>query len=200
MLEVDVYFFRFVNLFHKSNVTADNFWIAARNIGIGDFDSSGQYLFGFTQYHLKIIICHTPFHLIIHVGSRVAAVEEKLGVVSSDEVFSNIIKENLEIAGHNFITFNSPDYHMKKVSTFYQDLFKNDSPDQLILALNKLMKVNGKYNIVVQNVFKRLSSLLSLKHQELRRILPEGRAMNVSPPANGQTFNSMTGVFIYYKI
>ena len=87
--------------------------------------------------------------------------------------------EDLKIAADMFIYLNlcpsaeSVQIWLRTMSTFFDDLFKKKPANEIILTLNRMMKT--KYdtdgNIFAQKIFKRASSLLALKYEEIQRLL-----------------------------
>ena len=69
---------------------------------------------------------------------------------------------------------------------FYKNLFESQSPSKIILTLNRMMKSNKKKGLLIgksidEKLFKKLSTLLSLKYEEIQGILPiPRRELNVS--------------------
>ena len=105
------------------------------------------------------------------VLSQVATIEQQLEVQSSDIKFENITLENLKHAAEMFIylkTENPCTDSLKEWlnvwGTIYTDIFENQSPQEILLSLNRMMKINqtasneGK----VETVLERTASFLSL--------------------------------------
>ena len=58
-------------------------------------------------------------------------------------------------------------------STFYNDLFKTETADKIILTLNRIIKTTSQESKdAAANIFKRTSSVLSLKHTDIQSRLP----------------------------
>ena len=84
-------------------------------------------------------------------------VEKEMGIESSEMRFENMTVENINIAGELFIYLNTcpgnfdNDMDMtpnqiwfQKWFRFYHDLFKTRTPYQILLTLNRVMKINSK--------------------------------------------------------
>ena len=114
-----------------------------------------------------------------------AAVEEELRVKSSDEIIEDITTDKLKNAADIFFDLNTspsinPNYETwaKTWATFIQDLFENNSPNEIILTLNRLMKVKTEslskivieYKEILEKIFKEVSILLSLKNEDLKKL------------------------------
>ena len=103
--------------------------------------------------------------------SQVATIEQKLEVESSDITFENITMENLKHAAKMFIylkTQNPCTDSLKEWlnvwGTIYTDIFETQSPQEILLTLNRMMRSNqtasdeGK----VKTVLEKTASFLSL--------------------------------------
>ena len=128
--------------------------------------------------------------------------EDDFGAGKSDTNF-NLTAANLKTAAQMFIYLNScpgtlakfDEFSKNKANEqwfkswfkFYDDLLRFESPVQIVLTLNRLMKKhstgNGKENIRNQNLFKKISTMLNLKYRDIQTILPGGLS-NVSLIAN----------------
>ena len=114
--------------------------------------------------------------------ATLVALEQKLGFNSSEQRFDNITEEALKNAAEMFLYINTcPTSQMWKSRftswlTFYKDIFRTESPSQIILTLNRLLKVkNQRYkdeHEVLQKIFKRTTSLFLLKYEAIQRFLP----------------------------
>ena len=71
--------------------------------------------------------------------SQVKAVEKKLHIKSSEKIDETLTNEELQTAGEMFIYLTMCPY-TKPWIVFYKDLFLAQSPDQIILTLNRVMK------------------------------------------------------------
>ena len=72
--------------------------------------------------------------------TQVAAVENQLNVVPTHIRFQNMTIEDLKNAAEMFMYLNTCIGSLKPWFVFYKDLFKNKSPDLIILTLNRIMK------------------------------------------------------------
>ena len=122
-------------------------------------------------------------------------VEKKLEVESSDLIFDTINNKELKVAAEMFIymntcpaflTANSMDIPpqdfenwFKSWFIFYKDLFHKKPADQILLTLNRMMKIksltNLKGKLRAENLLKRASDLLGLKYERIQSmLLPAG--------------------------
>ena len=123
--------------------------------------------------------------------SQVLAVEEKLGIESSEQNFENMTRDDLEIAAQMYIYLvmcpatddSSIQQWFNSWLTFYKSFFATESPDQIILTLNRMTKVkplsdkDGK--VRAEKLFRKATSLLNLNYGDFQRLLPRGTS-NVS--------------------
>ena len=110
-------------------------------------------------------------------SSVVDTAEEQLKTNSSDERFNNMTAEDLKTAAEMFIYLNMCPEAIKSWIVFYKEIFENESPDQMILTLNRMMKgtrtpQNEFFKQLAETLFKRVTSLFSL----------QGKQRNTSEP------------------
>ena len=116
--------------------------------------------------------------------SQVNLLENQLGIQSTEVKFENIGRENLKTAAEIYIYLNTCPDSLKPWFLFYQDLFHNQSPNQIILTLNRMMKSrrtsqNENFLKIAKTIFKEASTLLSLKYEEIQNLIPGTRNMNL---------------------
>ena len=120
----------------------------------------------------------------------VKKVEQNLKINSSDEIYKNITAQELEVPAMMYLYLNTCPGIYRPWFTFYKILFQTQSPDQIILTLNRLMKgtttpKNKFLKGLAQNVFQRLASLLSLRYEEIQSMSQsQGMTNNESLPAH----------------
>ena len=105
---------------------------------------------------------------------QVKAVEQMLQIESSEQINDTLTREELRTAGEMFLYLNMCPDEIKPWIVFYKDLFQTQSPDQIILTLNRLMKGSRTQT---NEHFKELAEML------LKRILsflPRGKAENTT--------------------
>ena len=114
---------------------------------------------------------------------QVKAVEQKMEIESSDQIIETLTNDELQTAGELFIYLNScPDTLLKSWSSFYTDLFLTQSAQNIILTLNRMMKItksqdkNGKLR--AEKLLLKVTSLLALKFEEIGGLLPENVVRN----------------------
>ena len=113
----------------------------------------------------------------------VMAVEEKLQVKSTDMRFNNITDADLNTAAQMIIymcttcTENSNPEWVR----FYFNLFKTQSPNEIILTLNRLQVILSSVNNYITRfgvfetnlkLFNRTKAILGLKHKQIRGLIP----------------------------
>ena len=94
--------------------------------------------------HIKLqksldISCQGNYGFNLESGV-VDTAEEQLKTNSSDERFNNMTAEDLKTAAEMFIYLNMCPEAIKPWIVFYKEIFENESPDQIILTLNRMMK------------------------------------------------------------
>ena len=122
--------------------------------------------------------------------SQVGALENILETESSDDRLQNMTYESLKTAGEIFIYLNiHPGETLKPWFDFFKDLFQTQSPDKIVLTLNRIMKgPQNKYGygsgdneaiqIITKMLFMRITDFFSLMYKELQTLLP-GKERNI---------------------
>ena len=133
--------------------------------------------------------------------SQVMKVEKALNIESSSSIIYNIPKKYLDTSGEIFLYLNSCPFTTiskrwyKSWFIFYNDLFKTQQPDKIILTLNRLMKSNTEKNthvkLMASKLMKKATILMELKNEELRRMLPGGTG-NISVFGDHETMKGVT--------
>ena len=103
----------------------------------------------------------------------VKKVEQNLKINSSDEIYKNITAQELEVPAMMYLYLNTCPGIYRPWFAFYKILFESQSPNKIILTLNRLMKGtitphNEFLKGLAQNIFQRLASLLSLRYEEIQ--------------------------------
>ena len=78
--------------------------------------------------------------------SRVKAVEQILKIESSENLNDNLTNAELQTAAEMLLYLNMCPDTIKPWLLFYKDLFQTQSPDQIILTLNRLREAFIKKN------------------------------------------------------
>ena len=130
------------------------------------------------------------------------SVEKLLKTKSSEHQFENMTINDYKNAAEMFIYLNiCPNTWFKAWFFFYNDLFKTQTIDQILLTLNRMMKINV-YNSqakvdkrIAEKLFRRATSLLPLWYQDIQRLFPinngtvNGNVGNQNPMnLNGRLF------------
>ena len=122
---------------------------------------------------------------------HVKTVERILKIESSELRFNNISIEKCKVAAEMFIYLNiCPKYDwynwFNSWNLFYNDLFNNHAPDEILLTLNRIMKSDIAHNdlkdeiTVAEKLFRKLTKLSGLTFiDKLQNMLPGG-AKNIS--------------------
>ena len=111
--------------------------------------------------------------------SQVNFVKNLLQTNSSVHKFENLTINNYKTVAEMFLYLNTcPNSWFKSWFLFYNDLFKTQTTDQILLTLNRMMKINV-YNsqaredkIIAEKLFSRATNLLPLKYQDIQRLFP----------------------------
>ena len=93
------------------------------------------------------------------------AVEQMLQIESSEQINKTLTNENLQSAGEMFLYLVMCPYTVKPWLLFYKELFQTQSPDQIILTLNRVMKgprthTNEFYKNLAELFFNRILKML----------------------------------------
>ena len=116
--------------------------------------------------------------------TQVLAVEENLGIESSEQMMETLTKKELQTAAKMFLYLNTcPDLSFKFWFSFYKDLFLTQSFDQIILTLNRMMKSTDTQgeggNIRAEKLLKIMFNMLSLSHKGAQSLARrEGATIN----------------------
>ena len=152
------------NLVHLTNLSLDNIWKIVKNIKLATFDT-----FCGEDQELYTASVWTGV---------VAALEQQLNIEPSETIVENITRKQLDIAGQFFLYLNSCPYKLKPWILFYRDVFKNYSPDQIVLALNRIMKItpnvqNHVFQTIAQKLFKKAAIQFSLNYKNIQSMIPQ---------------------------
>ena len=165
---------RLANMFQLTNISVDKIWKAVKQIKMKAIvDNYNNYF------------CHDGglYKLASEKLSKVKEVEALLEIESSEQRFENVTLVELKIAAEMFIFLNvCPKYAwnswFKSWFKFYDGLFKSQTPDRILLTLNRMMKSKTSQNTDgkarAEKLFKRISNLLSLSFKQFQSILPGG--------------------------
>ena len=93
--------------------------------------------------------------------SQVEAVEQELQIESSEQINDNLTNDKLQTAAEMFVYLIMCPNDMKPWIVFYKNLFKTQSPDQIILTLNRIIK--GSKTVHLTNIAKILSRSMKMK-------------------------------------
>ena len=140
--------FRFANLVHKSGDIGE-IWRAVRIVRSETLTSKFR-----CSYN----------HLLNNQVSQVAAVEQLLGIESSDQPINNISNRTLKSSADAFIYLAVCPGKYNAWARFYKDIFETESPNNILLALNRIMKKTniemGILGTVARNSFRVVTEAL----------------------------------------
>ena len=116
---------------------------------------------------------------------QVNVVENDLKIQSTDVIVENKSEASLKAAAELFIFLYPKAYKCPFEAfitwvgvwlPFYNDLFKTQSADKIILTLNRLIKTTFKLNQnAAEKIWMRTASILSLKYKYIQSRLPQIR-------------------------
>ena len=146
-----------------SNSSIDNIWRIVRNI-------KAKLSFEKSCTNDGIYNCREFDN---EIKPQVDELQKVLKINATDEINENVTKENLNVAAEMFLYINSCSKPLKPWFIFYQELFQNHSPDQIILTLNRIMKTNRDKKLlsISKKLLHKINSLLSLKYEEIENVI-----------------------------
>ena len=139
----------------------------------------------------------------IDILSKVAAVERKFQVESSEIRSQNADIELLKLASDMFVylAIVMEDDARKSWLSFYFNLFKSKTANEIILTLNRITKRFTERDIYVdvnQKLFDRITTLLSLHYKEVQSMMMNTNAENTSIVSQKQ--NSFVASGKYFQV
>ena len=114
--------------------------------------------------------------------TKVTAVEEKVKIETSEFVFENMPRQHLKTASEMFLYLKVKFEPVTKMwLEFFGNLFENESADQIVLTLSRIMRKTKGNNIylVSEMLFRKATNLFQLKYQEIQSLMP-GKIKNIS--------------------
>ena len=110
------------------------------------------------------------------VKSNIDAVEELLKTNFTEEINKNISIDDLKTAADMFFYLNSRSYLLREWFSFYSDLFNKKSAYQIILTLNRILKVdntsrNKELKTIAAQLFQKTTDLLFLKYRKIKSFI-----------------------------
>ena len=112
--------------------------------------------------------------------SQVKAVEQILQIEPSLRINETLTNEELKTAAKMFLYLNICPVPIKPWIVFYKDLFITQSPDQIILTLNRIMKgprteAKEIFKEMTKTFFRRILSMLHRYESENKAPEDKGR-------------------------
>ena len=122
---------------------------------------------------------------------NIISLEQQLKVKYSEIIFENMSRDTLETAAKMFLFLNSCSEFLETWLSFYTDLFMTKAPDQIVLALNRIMKHENKNRDgkIALELFKKVTKLMNLKYEKIDKII-NGR-MKISSKEEKKFFKGM---------
>ena len=117
---------------------------------------------------------------------NVQAVEKELQIESSEKIFKNMTNSKLQEAAELFLYLNSCSDVITKWLIFYNDLFTKESPDQIVLTLNRVLKgdqkiQNRSFKNIAYTLLRKAATTFSLKYQEIQNFT---KGLAIAPSVN----------------
>ena len=164
-------------------------WNILKNIPI-EISSNNTCEYGL--YHRDIIKLH------------IRKIEGKLNVDVSEHydrdiyIRKNYSYDSLQKSAEMFLyAYSCPD-SLKPWFYFYSNLFQKQSPNEILLTLNRMLKPNkNKKNknliAIARKLFERATTLFSLKHMEIRKLMPKSgtRSFGLNESDNNLSMSSL---------
>ena len=149
-------FVKFANIFHQADLNGNKIWRVVKRIQTKiPLDSKCK----------KSVYYHSVQDIVVE------AIEHELKMVSSTERLFNRTDSRLITAAEMFLYLTSCSVEFKPWFIFYIDLFQNKSPSQILLTLNRILKV-GKtpkklsFRNIAGELFARTQSSILLKYND----------------------------------
>ena len=159
--------FRFTNIFNLNSVTVD-----------------------IIQSVVKTVKARTPLDLscdlamlsTVYIVSQVKAVEQILQIESSEQINETLTYEELKMGAEMFLYLIICPTTIKPWIVFYKDLFQTQSPYQIILSLNRVMKgprtpTNEFFKTLARTLFKRILNRLPGREAEITASIADTKAL-----------------------
>ena len=113
------------------------------------------------------------------IESSIKEFEQHLEIEPREQKYENMTFEHLKTASEVFIYLNHCPSKMRPWLKFYKDLIQNQSPDQIILTLNRIINDRTPkpdyLTIGAQKLFTRIISLLYLKDNKVMKTFIPGK-------------------------
>ena len=137
-----------------------------------------------------------------NVLSLALAVGYQLEAELSYDIFENISSENLETAAEMFFyLYACPTDFINKFMVFYDDLFRTQTPYQMILTLNRMIRIKSTGNNVGkawnEKLFKKAASLFDMKYEDIQSLLPRNQSF-INEHVESQNILSAKGMFHFF--
>ena len=187
---------RFANILKLSNVSVNTFWSVLRETKVNaPFD---LYCDKYGLYKEDGRTRHKTY--------QIEAVEKHFKAKPHLQRLTNMTIKDLEIAGKMFIYLNTCpsdggdlQIWFESWFKFYHNLFSNQTPEKIILTLNRLMKTNKEGKQRARKLFKSLTMILSLSYEHIHNMIPKKSksiSMIEDNNSNGNIFETVANLLI----
>ena len=152
---------RFANIIHFTHLSNEEMWNVLKSIRSTTSYEKDCYHDGMNEENDKL--------------QQVSIVEHVLKMQPNENIFEILTNNDLKTAAEMFMYLNTCPKLIKPWFVFYNDLFENRSPNQIILTLNRIMKViptpQNKYFIdIAKDLFVKSTTVFSFKYKEIQNI------------------------------
>ena len=138
---------------------------------------------------------------------QVEAVEMYLKIDRDTQIRKNMTNKELKTAAEMFIYLNTCtedngeiEGWFKSWFKFYDNLFRSQNSEMIILTLNRMMKINREGRVRAKKLFNAVTNTFSLKYQHIHSIIP-GKAKNVSfkeEKSSVESFNTENNFYMSF--
>ena len=113
--------------------------------------------------------------------TQVKAVEQILNIESTEQINDTLTNEELKMAAEIFLYLITCPTTIKPWILFHKDLFQTQSPYQIILSLNRVMKgprtpTNEFFKSLAGTLFKRILNRLPGREAEITASIADTKA------------------------
>ena len=151
---------RFANIIHLQNLTDERIWDTILDLKI--------------NASLFRLVCRIDG---LYDGATqnglINRLERRLHIDSSNKSYNDISEQKLKKALNMYIYLNVCSNKFQEWYTFYYELFDNNSPFQIVLALNRISNFapDQTERSIAEKLFINITDLFSLKHQEINSLV-----------------------------
>ena len=116
--------------------------------------------------------------------SNVKEVENETNIESTDMVLENITLANLKIASEMFMYLNTCPDTLRSWILLYTNMFKNQSPDKILLTLNRILTgknnpASKSFKSITRKLMKRTEILFGIQFKEIGRFFEGNSSLSL---------------------